>query len=60
MSITQTIRQEITVNQSQLDIGNRGFAANGTAEMPITGALGVLAKRSQRCRMSISMSFEVQ
>ena len=44
MSVTQTIRQEMTVNQSQLDTGNRRFATNGTEEMPVTGALGVLAK----------------
>jgi len=32
MSITQTIRQEMTVNQSQLDTVNTGFTTNGTAE----------------------------
>ena len=38
MSVTQTIRQLMTVNQSRLDTGNRGFAMDGTAETPICDA----------------------
>jgi len=32
MSVTQTIRQLMTVNQSRLDTGNRRFTTDGTAE----------------------------
>ena len=39
MSVTQTIRQLMTVNQLRLDTRNRGFATDGTAEMPLLPAL---------------------
>jgi len=51
----------MTVNQSRLDTRNRGFATDGTAQIAsVTDAQWVLAKWSQHCQMSISVSFEVQ
>jgi len=39
MSVTHTIRQEMTVNQSRMDTRNRAFATDGTAETPLSPAL---------------------